>query len=160
MTTIEYFRTDRLYRFLWLKSVNDINLSVHCANCLIGSYNPNFGSMKREVGRVVLDDARAYYLCGVSADRKWSHNLHVAFTFCEGSSFTIEDEFCQMLVTNARRLDISTKYIDWSLPQAKVAAFNTCRNWQFANMLAKGLMANYEPAKDLQYRNNAFLTLF
>lgn len=88
--------------------------------------------------RIVAD-----YLCGVASDRKWAHNLHIAFTPAAGQVIDIDDGFCKIRIENARRLDISPEYIDKGLPQHRNREFCTCRNWQFANMIAKGLYPSY-----------------
>ncbi len=143
---IENFIAKRDYRYLWLKNVKNVNLRHHCARCLVGTYDSHFGGHIMEVNNVTLsNEARYYYLCGVAQDRKWAHNMHVAFVYAPGQEISIDDEFCRLTIKNARRLDISMKYIDWSLPESKKAEFKTCRNWQFANMIAKGEAPPYRP---------------
>ena len=148
---IEVFIAKRDYRYLWLKNVQGVNLKCHCARCLIGPYDKNFGSHVKMVRNVSLSsESPLYYLCGVAQDRKWSHNLHIAFTYAPGQDIDIDDEFCTVKIKNARRLDIDMKYIDWDMPESKKSEYKTCRNWQFANMISKGLMPNYRP-RNIQY---------
>lgn len=137
------FTAKRDYKFLWLKYVTGVNLAVHCAKCLNGHYDQRFKAHLESLSDVTLEDCRLYYLCGVAADRKWAHNLHIAFTPAAGQVIDIDDGFCKIRIENARRLDISPDYIDRSLPQHRIKEFATCRNWQFANMIAKGLYPSY-----------------
>lgn len=149
MITIHKFLARRDYRYLWLKEITGTDLRVHCARCLLGKYDIRFkGHMKLTYNINLKGDI--YYLCGVAMDRKWAHNLHIAFQYEEGSVFEVDDDFCYIKVENARRLDISTKYIDHSLPQSNKKEFSTCRNWQFANMVAKGLLEDYKDANTKQ----------
>lgn len=143
MVKIEYFFAHRSYRHLWLKYVRGANLSVHCARCLVGEYETRFKGYMASLANIELREAPAYYLCGVAHDRDWSHNLHVAFAYAAGREIVIDDEFCRMKIVNARRLEISPRFIDWSMPEARKREYWTCRNWQFANMLAKGRLDPY-----------------
>ena len=141
MVNIEYFYTDRMYRYLWLKSVTGVNLSVHCARSLIGKYDPRFHGYMQSAYNIELLPAPFYYLCGVSHDREWKHNLHLAFSEEVGSEIVIDDEFCRIKIDNARRIEITNRYIDWRNPLSRKKEYCTCRNWQFAYMLAsKGLV--------------------
>lgn len=156
-TTIELFKAKRLYKYLWCKEVSAVTLGVHCARCLVGNYNTAFhGGIMAEIRNVVLPESKWYYICGVSSDRNWSHNLHIAFVYAAGQEIIIDDEFCTCHIMNARRLDISTKYIDWSLPQSRRKEFSTCRNWQFANMVAKGLTPSYSREEPKYKQLNMF----
>lgn len=142
---IESFKAKRLYKYLWCKDINSVNLGVHCARCLVGEYNKHFrGGILSEIRNVELSESKWHYICGVANDRKWSHNLHIAFVFAAGQDIIIDNDFCSCVIRNARRLDINTKYIDASLPQAHLKEFSTCRNWQFANMVSKGLVPSYQ----------------
>lgn len=151
MTRIELFQANRPYKFLWLKYVFGVNLNVHCARCLLGDYDPHFGGGVRNIRNLELHNAPVYYLCGVAEDRIWSHNLHVAFVPAMGKTIEIDNDFCRLRIINAERLAINKKYIDWSDPNSRKRDFNTCRNWQFASMFAKGILEPYKepPASEL-----------
>lgn len=142
MIKIQKFVARRDYRYLWLKEVKGTDLRVHCARCLLGKYDSRMKAHLKMTYNINLK-GEVYYLCGVAMDRKWAHNLHIAFKHEEGCNFEVDDEFCYIKVENARRLEISTRFIDHSLPQSTKKEFNTCRNWQFANMIAKGIMEYY-----------------
>ena len=94
MVKIEYFYTDRMYKYLWLKYVTGTNLSVHCARCLLGEYEVRFKGYIRSLHDIELKDAPVYYLCGVAHDRVWKHNLHIAFVAAAGQMIEVDDEFC------------------------------------------------------------------
>ena len=145
MVTIEYFDTDREYKYLWLKTVTGVDLNVHCARCLIGEYEQAFSGGVRSVRNLQLKPAPAYYLCGVAEDRIWSHNLHIAFTEEPGSVIEVDDDFCRVRIVNARRLSINQKYIDRADPNSRRGEYRTCRNWQFANMFSRGILDSYKP---------------
>ena len=155
MVKIEYFYTDRMYKYLWLKYVTGTNLSVHCARCLLGEYEERFKAYMRSIYNLELRDAPVYYLCGVAYDRIWRHNLHVAFVPAAGQEIIIDNDFCRLKIVNARRLEISTRFIDWSNPLSRRKDYHTCRNWQFASMLAKGLHEPYpgDPRSDVSKQN-------
>lgn len=148
MVKIEYFHTERQYRHLWLKYVRDVNLRVHCARCLVGEYDTRFKGYLTSVNDLVLREAPAYYLCGVAHDRVWRHNLHIAFVHAAGHEIVADDEFCRIRIVNARRLEISPRFIDRTMPESRKKEYWTCRNWQFANMLAKGLLVTYMDGHD------------
>lgn len=152
MITIDFFTTDRDYKYLWLKSVRGVDLSCHCARCLLGEYEQAFSGGVREVHNLKLKPAPAYYLCGVASDRVWSHNLHLAFTEEEGSVIEVDNDFCHVRILNARRLDISQRYIDKKDPNAGRREYRTCRNWQFASMFSQGILDDYrqKPNTDLK----------
>lgn len=133
------------FRYLWLKYVTGINLSVHCARCLKGEYsgkiNPNMGIARD----IVLDEfpAPLLYLCGVSTPYLWERNFHLAMAPAPGESFRVTENSITLEVENARRVPIETESMA-AINHPKIAdkAFHTCRNWQFANMIEKRGIAN------------------
>ena len=138
-TIIEYFTPKKQYSILWLKYIWSVNLSVHCAPCLCGYFD------RRITADTIIKDFKlrksgVIYLCGIARYGGWKNNLHYAWKFKEGESFEVDDEFSKLKVLNAVRLNISPKYINWNLPQSGRKEFNTCRNWWFANMFAKGIL--------------------
>lgn len=147
MVVIKYFKPKRKYKFLWLKLVTGIDLSQHCTKCLLGRFDRRIwgGSLIIPDRELKLADSRLYYLCGVCDDWVWSHNLHVAFAPAMGHDIVIDDEFCELRIENARRINITNENIDWHLPQAKKKEFNTCRNWWFANMINAGAIDGVKP---------------
>lgn len=137
MVRIEYFFTERPYKYLWLRYIQGINLEHHCARSFIGDYDTTFHGFLTSLYNYTLRDSKVYYLCGVANDRIWAHNLHIAFIPAEGESVEIDNEFCRIIIRNARQIRFSAKDIIPNLPQARLKVYSTCRNWQFANYLAR-----------------------
>lgn len=154
MITIERIEFKNEHRYLWLKYVTGINLAVHCANCLRGTYDKRVNKDLREISNLELGKAPFYYLCGVEKRFIWEKNLHIAFREKQDSVIEINDAFCKARIINAERIDVVPDYIDYSLPHAKTKSYNTCRNWQFANWLA---VKGYFKDNKAKYRQ---LTLF
>ena len=138
MVTIEYAELKGNYKILWLRYVNGVDLSNHCMKSLLGHNDKRVrGFMRRLPENLRLEESRYYYLCGVDAEFVWARNLHLAFAYSCGEVLEVDNEFIRCRILNARRLEISDRYIDWSLPQSRNKYFNTCRNWWFANMIAR-----------------------
>ena len=124
------------FRYLWLKRVIGVDLSVHCARCLVGKYTDNISPRNPHTTDIQLDDG-IYYLCGVSMPYNWAKNFHLAFEYSEGSRIEYANNGISVVIENARALPISESYIDQSDPNAWKKEFRTCRNWQFAHYLNK-----------------------
>lgn len=124
------------FRYLWLKEVRGVDLSVHCAKCLLGTYSKAVSSRTEYVEDVPLKDC-VHYLCGVSKPYNWSKNFHLAFRPCEGSIVVYSSNGVSVVVQDAERLPIDESWVDESDPNSKKKPYRTCRNWQFANYLAK-----------------------
>lgn len=134
MIKIEYAQLKYKYRYLWLKYVSGINLTRHCAKCLLGEYDERIQPGLHEIENMELTKKSEYfYLCGVTS--KWENNLHLAFREKEGSEIIIDNKHIKCRIVNAEEIPISDKYIDHSLVYAKDKAYNTCRNWWFANYI-------------------------
>lgn len=129
------FKTNREFRFLWLKYVAGFDLNVHCAKCLIGEYSSIFKYGAREypeIRNVELDEheARYMYLCGVTP--KWKDNLHVAFCESKGETMVYDDGITRFVVQDARRIDIVERDSYALEAHGNDKWYNTCRNWRFA----------------------------
>lgn len=136
MIEIKSMTVSKPFRYLWLKSVEGVDLSQHCAKCIIGEYDDRVSARVRQLDDVTLTES-VYYLCGVALPYKWENNFHLAFRHKEGSTLTYESNGVAVVIENAERIFFSGLDIDTSLPQAHKKAFCTCRNWQFANWLEK-----------------------
>ncbi len=134
MVKIEFAHFRYRYRYLWLKYVTGTNLSVHCARCLIGEYDSRIHHGVIDVENVELPKSPYYYLCGVTS--KWENNLHLAFREKEGAVIEIDNNQIRCRIINAEQLPISSEYIDPTLAHADKKAYNTCRNWWFANYIS------------------------
>lgn len=135
--TILHIEQNRLFKYLWLKYVTGVNLNVHCARCLEGFYSkevsPNLGVKKH----ISLDEHEAsyFYLCGVSSPYKWENNYHLAFRYKEGERVEVNENGIYIVIEDAERIPI-VKQDFYVHPKGSFREYNTCRNWQFANMIA------------------------
>lgn len=134
MVIIKNLELKEKYRYVWLKYVTGVNLSEHCARSLIGKYDNRVKAGISKYNDLVLQKSPFYYFCTVNGYEK---NIHIAFKEEQGSVIEIDNQYCRCTILNARRIDINTSYINYSLPQASKKEFYTCRNWQFANYLKR-----------------------
>ena len=132
MITIQTLTVTKPFRYLWLKSVVGVNLSVHCASCLKGEYYPGLNRHTKTANNIILDNG-IYYLCGVSTPYNWYNNFHLAFSYEPGSNIHFSEKGISVDILDAKILPISEKFIDSTHRFANVKAYRTCRNWQFAH---------------------------
>lgn len=137
MVKIEYAEFKGIYKILWLRYVNGVDLSKHCMYSLLGHNDRRIYPFMKKVWNLELKESRYYYLCGVDLNFDWNKNLHLAWRYSCGEVLEVDNEFIRCRIINARRMEISSRYIDWSLPHAHDRFYNTCRNWWFANMIAR-----------------------
>lgn len=129
------------FRYLWLKYVNGVNLKVHCAKSLLGTYSkkvsPQMGHVQEPI---TLDEAQGdvFYLCGVTKPYRWINNFHLAFKEKEGSTIHVNRNGIDITIRNAVEIPITDKYINQMDSNAHKKEYCTCRNWQFAYMYATG----------------------
>lgn len=126
------------FRYLWLKYLSGIDLSVHCSSCLLGDYSEFISpSLGLEYHDLTLDEYQSeiFYLCGVSKPYDWDRNFHLAFRLAPGEGFAYEAHGISLAIQNAQRIEFEgfearnkAKGPNRSKPE-----FNTCRNWIFAN---------------------------
>lgn len=138
MINIQSIKVSKPFRYLWLKSVVDVDLSQHCAKCLIGKYSKAVNNTSSYFENIQLENG-VYYLCGVSIPYNWNNNFHLAFEYKQGSSIHYSNNGIEIIIENAVALPISTEYIDADDPNYNKKAFYTCRNWQFAHYYKKRL---------------------
>lgn len=136
MIYIKTLTVNAPFRYLWLKNVVGVDLTQHCARCLLGKYVENISPRTHSHPEIELRDG-VYYLCGVSLPYVWDKNFHLAFSYCEGSRIEYENNGISVVIENAQRMPIMETYIDESHPKAWKKEFRTCRNWQFAHYLNK-----------------------
>ena len=137
MVEIKYAKLKGTYKILWLRYVYGVDLSQHCMKSLLGHNDKRVRGYMRELRNLQLEEAKWYYLCGVDEYWRWEKNLHLAFVRSLGSEIKIDNEFIQCHIVNARQVKFDNTSIDWALPQARNKLFNTCRNWWFANYIAR-----------------------
>lgn len=128
--------------YIWLKSVESVDLYHHCARSLVGQYSNVVNKNQYEYEDIELDFSSTgiYYLCGVSKPYRYQNNFHLAFRENKGSSISIDNDTFSCIVEDAESLPITPDFIDYSLPFAKRKEFNTCRNWWFANYFKSNLI--------------------
>ena len=134
MIIIKHMSVTKPFKYLWLKKVEDIDLSVHCAKCLVGQYINTINTRQKTYADIELQDG-IYYLCGVALPYKWSNNFHLAFKYSKGSQITFDSNGISVVIQDAIQLPIDEKYIDTNDKHAHLKTYRTCRNWQFAHYL-------------------------
>ena len=126
------------FKYLWLKSVEGVDLTQHCARCIVGKSSKAVSNTMKEAADIELGDG-IYYLCGVALPYNWNRNFHLAICARIGHNFTYEHNGIRVEIEDGEPLPISPEYIDAGDKHANTKAFNTCRNWQFAHYYAKHL---------------------
>jgi len=136
---IETIEITERFRYLWLKYVTGVNLEQHCAKCLKGQYSKKINPHVNGFEKIVLDESHAdyYYLCGVSIPYKWEKNFHLAFKYMQGSIIELERLGIKIKIRGAELIPIiPTPLSEIDSFHKHDPAYNTCRNWQFATMIA------------------------
>jgi hypothetical protein len=135
---IEEIRVEAPFRYLWLKYVSGVDLSVHCADCLLGDYSELVSpSLGLEAHDLTLDEyeGEIFYLCGVAKPYDWDRNFHLAFRQAPGEKFAFEEHGLSVSILNAQRINFEAfdARNKSSSPNRTKPVFNTCRIWIFAN---------------------------
>lgn len=123
------------YKYVWLKYVNGVDLSQHCARCLKGKYSEDITANIKSFRNVELERSPYYYLCGV---KQYVTNMHIAFIEKEGSTVSIKNDWFSIEIENAEQIKFNDSKIDYKLALSNKKAYNTCRNWWFANWIKNG----------------------
>lgn len=126
------------FSHFWLKTVEGVNLSQHCAKCLLGKYDDRMVK-SGELHNLALEDS-VYYMCGVSEPYQWEKNFHLAFRPATGSTISMKEHGVEVVIRDAETLPISESFIDPADPNAGKDDYRACRNWQFAHYFAKNLV--------------------
>jgi hypothetical protein len=132
MVIIREMKIKKQYRYVWLKYVNNFDLTQHCAKCLIGTYEKRINKDTFSYRDIELPPSPYYYFCTVY---QYASNIHLAFVEAEGETITIDDDRYSVVIENARQIHFDESRINYALPGARLKAFTTCRNWQFANWI-------------------------
>lgn len=132
MITINKLVVKGSYKYVWLKYVNSVDLSQHCARCLNGTYESRINANTHSYSDLKLKQSKYYYFCTVG---QYETNIHIAFREKTGSKIVIDNEYCYVEISNAEQIIFDNSRIDWTLPQAAHRYYNTCRNWWFANWI-------------------------
>lgn len=120
------------FSYLWLKQVFDVDLSQHCAKCLIGPYITEINKNISCLHDFELNEG-IFYLCGVSHPFVWKNNFHLAFKYQLGSILDYSMNGITVHICNAIQIPFSIRSIDFTHPKAKFKSYYSCRNWQFAH---------------------------
>ena len=139
MATIREINVDGAFRYLWLKHVTGVDLSVHCARCLLGEYDNRISDDTRHASGLVLPSAPFHYLCGVSSPYVWARNFHLAFREKEGYIVEVARHGIRIVIEDAEEVPFGETDIDPLDPHAHLKAYRTCRNWQFAHKVKNNL---------------------
>lgn len=123
---------EKNFMYIWLKKIENVDLSKHCAKCLIGEYNSNINKETKIITDLEIEKG-IYYLCGVSEPYVWKNNFHLAFKEKLGNTLIINKKGIYIEIEDAEEIIFSDKDIDNHLKEANQKQFYTCRNWQFAN---------------------------
>lgn len=122
------------WKHLWLKYVQDVDLTRHCTRCLVGAYDRRISPRTPHERPIDLDKAAAplgYYLCGVSP-AGYAYNLHLAFTAGPG-------QVTRRIINGPSLLTVTiygaTEVKIGPAPYERTTGdmrFDTCRCWQHA----------------------------
>lgn len=129
IVSIEY-RSEE-WNYFWIKTVESVDLTKHCARVFIGKY-------LKIVPQVIPEDVDTIYLCGVAKPFKWANNLHAPIISKKGSVAVVEEKGVKMVIKDAELVPIvSLKKGEGLLPFGNKKEYYTCRNWQYANQIAR-----------------------
>lgn len=145
MVIIRKLDIKKNYRYVWLKYVNGFDLSQHCAKCLCGTYESRIKRNITQYRDMELPPSKYYYFCAVQT---YPTNIHLAFEEAEGEEIRIDDERYSIVIENARQIHFDDSRINPALPGARLKAFTTCRNWQFANWITAENAASKSAPKE------------
>lgn len=149
---IDYMNIQKPFKYVWLKYITGIDLSVHCAKTFKGVYSKKVTKepMQQEIA---LDEAdlskcqyQFYYLCGVSTPYVLANNFHLAFVYKKGSMVHYKQNGIDIQIRDACQLQITPQDIDGSMQEAQLKEYYTCRNWQFANTIRRILKSEIDIA--------------
>ena len=135
---ITLHRLGGVRKFLWLKTVDALDLGVHCARSLVGEYAPR---MHKQAERLDfgLPDAPAWYFCGVTDPYVWAHNDHALLLPAPGETHEVHTHGYVLELVGAKPQPFGLADVPLHDPYVDVAAYRTCRNWQAAHWLHRNL---------------------
>lgn len=132
---IKEFKTSRSWKYLWGKYVTGVDLSVHCARCLLGDYEPAFGAGTKQLHDLQLQKkSNVFYLCGVSSPFVWEQNFHLAVIESKGDVVEVERNGVRVTIADAKELPIDFRAEECADYRKRFPRYATCRNWQFATL--------------------------
>ncbi|MCL1950454.1 MAG: hypothetical protein FWF59_12050 [Turicibacter sp.] len=141
---IESLEVTSNFQYLWLKKVVDVDLTKHCAKCLIGTYSDHVNAKDKSFHDIELPDG-IYYLCGVAYPYRYENNFHLAFRPRKGHTIDYTDNGIHVIIKDAWGLPFSTDDVSPFLSNGEPCktydkkTYYTCRNYQFAHLFDKQL---------------------
>ena len=148
---IEQMKIDKPFKYLWLKYITGIDVSVHCAKTFKGEYSKkvNKEPLQENISLDEVDLSKCryqfYYLCGVSTPYVYQSNVHVAFMYKEGSTVHLNQNGIEIKIKDACQLNITPEDIDKAMKESRLKTYYTCRNWQFAHTIRRILLGEIQP---------------
>lgn len=137
---IEYVKVPMYYQYVWLKGIVGVDLTKHCAKCLIGKYSKQIDKYSMTYRDIVLQDIASpfYYLCGVKSGYNYDDNLHIAFRYKKDSIIDINIHDFEIKIMNAEQMEFNEDDINHKIYHDSVLSeYRKCRNYQFAHWLYK-----------------------
>ena len=146
---LSYLPKEQQFKYLWLKYIEEIDLSKHCQDTFVGLTSRKIGTrfITGAIKEVEFNDIRlneirhpqAFYLCGVSEPYVWERNFHLAFIPKKGGRIVKSGRGIRLSIADAEEVKITPNFIDPTHPMARRKDFNSCRNWQFGWQVKSGL---------------------
>lgn len=151
---IEKMKVKGKWFSIWLMYVTGVNLKYHCKPCLRGLSSKKVNKETKKLENVKLDEGEAdyYYLCGVVNPFSWGDNFHLAWKEKAEKKIDYESNGISVKINNAERVEFSEDDIDFDLPHSDKLEYYSCRNWQFANKIAKELQQKKPRSKNAKER--------
>jgi hypothetical protein len=122
------------HSYLWCKTVTAVNLNVHCFHSLVGhTLSVDQEAVEQEL---VLPEAPAWYLCGVTRPYRWALNSHVLLLPDPDAvtSRTVITPALYVTMWGLRAEEITDQAMNKDR-YGNRANFVTCRNLQAAHLL-------------------------
>ena len=137
---VEKLDLNRKFRYFWLKYVTDVNLKLHCATGLTGTYDKRISIYQSRQDQshwedITLDQGESdfYYICGVATPYNWDENFHCVLRCVPGETLVLDEQSVTGTIKNAVRVPIHEMDRINSTNQHKdEPEYYTCRNYQFA----------------------------
>lgn len=141
LSKLRYRPREQVFKYLWMKYVDEVDLRRHCLECLIGVKSKKIRSqmlqgVKEETvwSGIDLDESASQliYICGVTDPYVWRNNLHAAMRLDPEAVTEVEQAGIYLLVEGAELLEIREAAVDPEFPRWQELSYRTCRNLQFA----------------------------
>jgi hypothetical protein len=136
---------------LWLKTVDAVDLTVHCIDSLIGQ-RIRVDPKADDQAIPITVPARAYYLCGLPYPYRWEQNSHLLAVPAPGEEHEWGQPSFDVVLADLRPVPITPDWIDPADPHAEERLFATCRNWQAAWQLHREFGLANRPNPDRKTR--------